>query len=205
MRSHEALLSGLSIGLTIAAPIGPMALIVIRRTLAGGFLVGMSTGAGASTAHLIYASLAVFGIHRVESLIEGNRAVLAWSSVSILLFFAVRMLLPRSGGTKSSGVTGRSMIANYASAVEFNLVNPMGAALMLGAVLAIAGLASIGGAGTGILAAGVFLGSIGWWTCLVSATTAVGYRVSETWVRAIDVLAGLAMLALAVSTMSRMN
>ena len=53
MGSQDALMAEASIGLAIAAPIGPMAIIVVRRTLMGGFLAGMTTGAGASTIHLL--------------------------------------------------------------------------------------------------------------------------------------------------------
>ena len=203
MESLQALLSGASIGLTIAAPVGPMAVIVIRRTLSSGFLVGCATGAGASTVHLIYATLALCGIDRVALQTHENRTVMNALTAVVLLFFAVRMLRPRSP-IQNALPARRSLLGHYTSALAFNSVNPMGFALILGAVTAVAGLTPRGLNGTWALAGGVFVGSILWWIGLVGVTATVGVRFSPRAVRVIDIAAGVTLLALAMSTVARL-
>lgn len=203
MESQEALLAGASIGLAIAAPIGPMAIIVIRRTLAGGFLAGLTTGAGASTIHLLYATLAVCGLNQLAAYAQRNTKLLHIIVALALLVFAVRILRHRAIKPTASSPARRSLIGNYASAVAFSLVNPLSFALLLSAVAAIAGLSSTGASQTSSLAAGVFAGSIAWWTCLVGVTASIGIRISPRSTRVIDIIAGLIMFALAASTMSR--
>ena len=56
------LMRGLAIGLAVAIPVGPIALLCMRRTLERGFLIGFGTGLGAAVADLLYSSIAAFGI-----------------------------------------------------------------------------------------------------------------------------------------------
>lgn len=203
MEMHDALLSGASIGLTIAAPVGPMAIIVIRRTISNGFVVGCVTGAGASTIHLIYATLALCGIDRLAQQSRDHRTLMTAITALVLLFFALRMLSPRRLGLK--GATARqSLLGHYTSALAFNSVNPMGFALILGAITAVSGLASQNLTGTAALAGGVFAGSILWWIGLVAVTATLGIRFSPNAIRLIDIAAGLVLLALAISTASKL-
>lgn len=203
MGSQEALLAGASIGLAIAAPIGPMALIVIRRTLIGGFLAGLMTGAGASTIHLLYAALALRGIDQIAAFLQTNRKLLDVVIASALVVFAIRILRQRPRTAEVCPQFGRSLIANYASALAFCLVNPMTFALLLSAIAAMSGLSSNRVRPNSSLVAGVFAGSIAWWICLVGATAFVGVRLSPRSVRTIDILAGSVMVVLAVSTILR--
>ncbi|MCB0207269.1 MAG: LysE family translocator, partial [Anaerolineae bacterium] len=53
---------GLVIGLAIAAPVGPIGVLCIRRTLAEGRLAGLVTGLGAATADTVYGAVAAFGL-----------------------------------------------------------------------------------------------------------------------------------------------
>lgn len=202
MGTHDALLSGATIGLTIAAPVGPMAVIVIRRTLSSGFLVGIVSGAGASTIHLVYATFALCGVDLIARHLQENRTIMTVVTALVLLFFAARMLRPRS--TIRDAIHARqSLLGHYTSALAFNSVNPMGFTLILGAVTAVSGLASREWSGTCALAGGVFVGSILWWISLVGVTATIGIRLSPRTIRMIDVSAGLMLLALAVVTVSR--
>ncbi len=200
MGSQEALLAGASIGLAIAAPIGPMAVIVVRRTLVGGFLAGITTGAGASTIHLVYATLAVCGINQVAAQFQSNRRLIDLVVAAALAIFAVKMMRQRTARPNIGAPVVRSLTKNYASALALCLVNPMTFALLLSAIAAVAEVSNQLDQ-TSSLALGVFAGSITWWICLVSATSLIGVRFSPRSMRMIDVLAGAVMFALAVSMM----
>jgi len=56
------LLTGIGIGLAVAAPIGPMGVLCIQRTLEGGLVAGMATGSGAATVHLLYGTIVAFSL-----------------------------------------------------------------------------------------------------------------------------------------------
>lgn len=53
---------GVLIGLSVAAPVGPMAILCMRRTLAQGRLVGFVSGLGIATADACYGAIAAFGL-----------------------------------------------------------------------------------------------------------------------------------------------
>ena len=60
---------GFIIGLAVAIPVGPIALLCMRRTLERRFLIGFGTGVGAAVADLFYASIAAFGISAIETIL----------------------------------------------------------------------------------------------------------------------------------------
>ena len=55
-------LRGLIIGFSIAAPVGPIGALCIRRTLAHGRLIGFASGLGAACADGTYGAIAAFGL-----------------------------------------------------------------------------------------------------------------------------------------------
>src|SRR5215204_6295967 len=66
-------LRGLVVGFAIAAPVGPIGLLCIQRTLAYGRLIGVVTGLGAATADAIYGLVAGLGLTAVSSFLSGQR------------------------------------------------------------------------------------------------------------------------------------
>ena len=69
---YEFLIKGLVIGLAIAAPVGPIGVLCIRRSLADGRLIGLLTGLGAATADGVYGAIAAFGLTAVSDLLIGQ-------------------------------------------------------------------------------------------------------------------------------------
>ena len=65
---------GVILGVSIAAPVGPIGILCIRRTLAEGRLVGFICGLGAATADLFYGALTAFGLTLVSGVLLGNRS-----------------------------------------------------------------------------------------------------------------------------------
>ena len=55
-------IKGFIIGISIAAPVGPIGILCIQRTLTGGKIYGLITGLGAATADAVYGSMAAFGL-----------------------------------------------------------------------------------------------------------------------------------------------
>lgn len=66
-------LTGLAIGFSIAAPVGPVGLMCIQRTLSGGRLNGLFTGLGAACADAFYGAVAGFGLTIISSFLMGQQ------------------------------------------------------------------------------------------------------------------------------------
>src|SRR5262245_65899393 len=84
---------GLIIGFSIAAPVGPIGVLVIRRTLAEGRLAGLVTGLGAATADAFYGCVAAFGLTFVTSLLLGQQLSVRLIGGLFLCYFEARAFL----------------------------------------------------------------------------------------------------------------
>jgi threonine/homoserine/homoserine lactone efflux protein len=201
MTSLSILVSGAAVGLCIAAPIGPMAVLCINRTLTAGIKAGISTGAGASTVHVAYACLILIGFQQIGPVLAANRAVMDLASAALMLLFAWRILRRQLSG--SSGADAGSVVRNYGSAVAFNCLNPMLLVLLVGAIGTIVGPEPAVGRAVSALLLGVFLGSAGWWIVLSFATFALRGRLGLGVLRGINRLSAAGMVGFALLSLSR--
>ena len=200
MGHQQALLAGASIGLTIAAPFGPMAVLVIQRTLDRGFSAGMATASGASTVNFIYAIIAIHGLNELVGHLRDHRQALAATLAILLLILAARMLMQTTTTKPPADRAARSLLQNYITAVAFNAVNPLGLALLLGALSTVTGTSVEPMLGWTIVA-GIFTGSILWWLVLVTATVTCGCRLLPRHRKLLDATAALAMAVLGVKAL----
>jgi len=159
-------LRGLVIGFSIAAPVGPIGVLCIRRTLAEGRISGLVTGLGAATADAIYGCIAGFGLTVVSNIFISQQVWLRLIGGLFLCYLGGKTFLakaaPQAASTKGSGFVGA-----YASTFFLTFTNPM-TILSFVAIFAGLGLASAGGnsPSAGVLVLGVFLGSALWWVIL---------------------------------------
>ncbi|MBI4737787.1 MAG: LysE family transporter [candidate division NC10 bacterium] len=195
------LLRGVLIGFSIAAPVGPIGVLCIRRTLADGQASGLVSGLGAATADAIYGSIAGFGLTFISSLLIGQQMWLRLIGGAFLCYLGARTFVakPAEQGPASGG---NSLAGAYASTFFLTLTNPM-TILSFAAIFAGLGVASARGSylSAGALVLGVFIGSALWWLILSGgvgvfrrAFTPQGLR----WVNRLSgaVIAGFGALAL---------
>ncbi|GIP17437.1 lysine transporter LysE [Paenibacillus montaniterrae] len=169
------LLKGVIIGFAIAAPVGPVGVICIRRSLAQGGLYGFVSGLGAATADAIYGCIAAFGFAWLTNLLIGYQMWLQLCGGMLLLWMGWRTWRSRPADLYSNAeaeAPRKKMLAAYASVLAITLTNPM-------TILAFAGI--IAGAGIAVeqqlagpallLVGGVFSGSLLWWLFLSSAAS----------------------------------
>ena len=100
-------LRGLVLGFTIAAAVGPISLLCIRRTLAQGRLVGLVSGMGVATADATYGAIAAFGLTAVTDLLVDWRRVLGIVGGAFLLWLAWRTFRSVPGEAATAGTNGR--------------------------------------------------------------------------------------------------
>jgi threonine/homoserine/homoserine lactone efflux protein len=169
-------LKGLAVGFSIAAPVGPIGLLCIRRTLAGGWTLGFSTGMGAATADMVYGLLAAAGLTAVTEFLVGARQPLQFAGGGALIWLGLTFL--RSAAPRvQMGAASTGLAAAYAITFLLTLANP---ATILSFAAVMAGLGAMGAsAETAVLVAGVFLGSALWWLALSTSVSLVRRRLPD--------------------------
>lgn len=187
---------GLVIGVAVAAPVGPMALLCLRRTLARGRFVGVVSGLGVASADALYGAVAAFGLTSIsEWLVAGSDGLRLIGGLFLLLLGvrSLRSIPPAARGVDPGRSSAEGVIA-FTSTLGLTLANPT---TILSFVAIFAGFgvgqARHGAASATALVLGVFLGSTLWWIVLIS--TVAWFRVWFTpqRLRWINVAAGVAI------------
>ncbi len=160
------LLRGLIMGFSIAAPVGPIGVLCIHRTLAEGRSSGLISGLGAATADAIYGCIAGFGLTFISSILISQQGWLRIVGGAFLCYLGLKTFLsePAKGAASAAG---NGLGSAYASTFFLTLTNPM-TILSFAAIFAGLGVASSGGnyISAGVLVVGVFIGSALWWLIL---------------------------------------
>jgi threonine/homoserine/homoserine lactone efflux protein len=185
---------GLALGLAVAAPVGPMSLLCIRRTLAAGFATGLLSGLGIATADALYGAVAAFGLVAVTSFVIGQQPLLRLVGGAALVYLGVRTLWARPADAPArAGAAGLGGM--YLSTLALTLTNPM-TILSFAALFAGLGLGGDRGDGTtaSAMVLGVFLGSALWWLLLTGGIALARRRLTSHLLRSINTLSGLALL-----------
>jgi threonine/homoserine/homoserine lactone efflux protein len=188
---------GFILGLTIAAAVGPISLLVIRRTLAEGRPVGLVSGLGVATADATYGAIAAFGLGAVSDVLVNARQVLGLVGGVFLLWLAWRTV--RTAPTEAATVSERrgGLPGAYLSILGLTLANPM-TILSFGALFAGLGVTSGTSGDAALLVLGVLLGSTTWWIVLTAAVGSVRSRVTPAWIHRINLVSGVVIGAFAI-------
>jgi len=167
---------GLIIGFSIAAPVGPIGVLCIRRTLAEGRISGFVSGMGAATADALYGCIAGFGVTYVSNFLIGQQFSFRLIGALFLGYLGARIFFSKPAEAPSKA-EGKGLAGAYASTLLLTLTNPV-TILAFAAIFAGLGLGNSGGNYTAgmLLVLGVFLGSAAWWLFL---STGVG--LFRTW------------------------
>lgn len=185
---------GFLIGLSVAAAIGPMAVLCIRRTLAQGHLAGLATGVGVATADGCYGAVAGFGLVLISQFLVAQHVWLRLIGGLFLCYLGVKTLLAIPA-TRPAGAGGTDLARAYLSALGLTLTNPM-TILSFAAIFAGLGVGTGGGyGGAGLLVLGVFIGSAVWWVVLTGAVTALRGRITQRILRWVNRASGTVILA----------
>jgi len=208
-------LRGLALGLGIAAPVGQIGVLCIRRTLADGRLVGLVSGLGAATADMLFGAVAAFGLTAVSAALTSQRVWFSLVGGVFLLYLglrtAIRVPPPGTHGTHGTPHTAGSDVSAghdwrlggaYASTLGLTLTNP---ATILSFAAVFAGLGLVSGArgpGTAVaLVAGVFCGSALWWLILSTGVGLLRRRVGRRALRGINIVSGAVLTAFGVAAL----
>jgi threonine/homoserine/homoserine lactone efflux protein len=196
--SAAAFGQALLIGLSIAAPVGPIGLLVIQRTLQRGALAGLATGLGAALADAIYGALGAYGVATLIHALQAARTPLALGGGAFLLWLAWttwtaappdRAAQPRSDA--------RGLLGCLVGTLLLTLSNPATILSFIAVFGALAGGVAQA-ASPAPMVLGVALGSAAWWLLLTTLVARVRGRFTPVWRRCVNrasalLLAGFAL------------
>lgn len=191
------ILRGYLLGFTIAAAVGPIGVLVIRRTLAEGQRYGLVSGLGVATADATYGAIAAFGLGAVTAVLVGARQVLGLVGGVFLLWLAWQTI--RSAPVEAATVASRrrGYAGAYLSILGLTLANPM-TILSFGALFAGLGVTT-GATGDAVAVVfGVLAGSATWWLVLTTVVARLRTRVTPAWLRRVNVASGVVIGAFAI-------
>jgi threonine/homoserine/homoserine lactone efflux protein len=194
IQSAAFLLRGILVGLVLAIPVGPIALLCMRRTLEKGWLLGFLTGVGAAVADGMYGAAAALGIAAVANFLHHYRLYVRLIGGLFMLFLAARLIFRRSIPTAPPPRTTGRVLGTALSGFVLTATNPM---TMVGfaAVFTSVGLGGAlhNTAYAAWLVLGVVLGSALWWFTLTVGVLHLRHLISEKTLHGINLVAGIAL------------
>lgn len=192
------LLKGGVLGFSIAAPVGPIGVLVIRRTLADGWSSGIATGLGAALADGVYGAIAAFGLTAVSGALISQQTWIKVIGGAFMLWLGVRTFLS-TPSERAAQASGTGLLGAFASTFVLTLTNPM-TILSFVAIFAALGLAvGTGSTGlAGLLVLGVVLGSLLWTTILTTSVGAFRSRFDAPKLRWVNRLSGVVIAVFGV-------
>jgi threonine/homoserine/homoserine lactone efflux protein len=196
------LVKGIVLGLSIAAPVGPIGVLCIRRTLSEGRSSGLATGLGAATADALYGTVVALGLTFISSLLVDHGAWLRWFGGGLLCYLGVTTFMARPT-FQSSVAVGQGVLRSYSTALLLTLTNPM-TVFSFAAILAGSGAADAasGSWAPALLVLGTFLGSASWWLVLTSAVHLLRARLDERSLRWLNRVSGVVLVAFGLSSLA---
>ena len=186
------------IGLSIAAPVGPIGLLCIRRSIQHGPMLGFISGLGAAVADALYGCIAAFGLTAISSTLVQHETILRFVGGLFLCYLGARTFLAHDQkGEAEPRVSGRWQA--FGSTLFLTFANPM-------TIIAFAGVFAVLGRSAqadsyfaaSAMVLGVFLGSAAWWIFLSVAAGFLRDRVGDKAMIVINRISGLTIFAFGV-------
>lgn len=187
-----ALLTGIIIGFSVAAPVGPIALLIMRRSLNDGRLAGFVSGLGAATADLVCGLIAALGLSAITTLINSHRSSLQFLGGVFMIWLGVHAFRAKDPVTATQRpLHERNLFLAYLFTLLLTMSNPLTLVGMIGVVAA----AGVGGPAysstdTVVLGGGIFLGSASWWLVLSNLADWLGHKLGNHVLHVINMIAG---------------
>ncbi len=184
-------LQAMLIGVAIAAPVGPIGFLCIKRTIESGFKEGFAVGIGAALADATYGLIAAFGLSAVMNILITSAWIIKFCGGILLLYLAYRELrVSVQGAVNSSTTSRRSTLKLIIEVFVLTIANPMTILIFVGIFASISngpttGLESF------VMVFGIFLGSMIWWIILASIIVKIKHRLPQVWLNYIKYLSAI--------------
>jgi len=195
------LIKGVLLGFSIAAPVGPIGILCIRRTLAQGMAFGIFSGLGAAVADTIYGLMAVFGLTVISQFLVAQRFLLGLVGGIFLSYVGITTFLAKPTTQIQEPVSGGGLARAFSTTFFLTLANPVTIIAFM-AITAGMGLTITNDYSTAMLfVLGVFLGSTFWWLILSGFVGFLRGTITPNMIIWINKISGLLIIAFAVVTL----
>ena len=183
---------GVSLGFSIAAPVGVIGVLCINRTLVQGSIVGLVSGLGAATADAIYGCIAGFGLTFISSFAVNQQFWLRSLGGIFLCYLGIKTFLAKPANKEVAMRSSSSLFSAYISTFFLTLTNPMTIIAFL-AIFSGLGLANTNSnyISTAVLVLGVFIGSSLWWLLLSSGVSCLRTKFNLKKLRLFNYVSGI--------------
>jgi len=197
----DVFLRGLLIGFSIAAPVGPIGVLCIRRTLAEGRLAGFLSGMGAASADMVYGAVAAFGLTAIQNLLLSQSTWLSIVGGIFLLYLGIKTFFSKPAEQAAKSSRG-GLFGAYLTTFFLTITNPI---TILSFIAIFAGLRlgeTDGNYVSAILMVlGVFLGSAAWWLTLSTGVSFLRKKFPPALLAWINRLAGVIIFAFGLAAL----
>jgi threonine/homoserine/homoserine lactone efflux protein len=191
-------IQGMIIGLTLAVPVGPIALMCIQRAVTDGRLHGIASGIGVATADSFYAGVTFFGLTAISGLIIAHQFSLRLAAGIVLILVGIRIFLsmPAPLSVKTEHET---YLKDYLSMVAIAIANPL---TLIFFVAILPGFGVVFHENSVVSASefvgGVFFGSTLWWIILCGSIGSFRSRISGEHLGLINQVSGVLIVIFGV-------
>jgi threonine/homoserine/homoserine lactone efflux protein len=189
-------LKGMILGFTIAAPVGPIGILCIRRTVQFGRLSGFFSGLGAAAADAVYGMIAAFGLTLISDFLIAGRVWLHLFGGVFLIFLGAKTFFAKSADISRGAISHKTVLADFFSTFFLTFTNPLTILSFL-AVFAGLGLTEQRGvySNAALLISGIFLGSAVWWMILCEGITLFRKKITQDMMIWVNRIAGSVIMA----------
>lgn len=191
-------LKGFIIGLSIAAPVGPIGVLCINRTLQGGLVVGILSGLGAALADAVYGCIAGFGLVSISKFLLSQQTLIRFVGGAFLIYLGIKTFMA-SQHARSAVDRARTLWQDFSSTFFLTLTNP---ATILSFIAIYASLGIVDANANYqealIIVLGVFLGSLLWWCILSSSVSLIHHKLNDVALRWINRFSGFILCSFGV-------
>jgi threonine/homoserine/homoserine lactone efflux protein len=186
----------LLIGLSIAAPVGPIGLLTIQRTLQFGSAAGLATGLGAAAADAVYGAVGAYGVTTLIQALTAARLPLAIGGGVFLLWMAWSIWRAPVARQAAQVSGGSALTRCFAGTFVLTLSNPATILSFIAVFGAMAGRTAV--TSPAVMVGGVLLGSALWWLLLSTVVGRLRERFDAHWRRRVNLVSALVLAAFAL-------
>jgi threonine/homoserine/homoserine lactone efflux protein len=191
---------GIVVGFLMAAPVGPVGVVCIKRTLHRGRIYGLISGMGAATADALYGCIAAFGLAVISDFLVAQQFWFRLIGGGFVCFLGLKAWLAKPTETeKVVSENAFSYFGAYSSTFFLTLMSPM---TVLGCIALFVGLGLVSSTvryvPASIVVAGVFTGSGTWWWILSYLTNLFREKMSPRKMNIVNKVSGAAIFVLGI-------
>lgn len=190
---------GVIIGFLIAAPVGPIGVLCIRRSLAKGALSGFFTGLGAATADACYGAVAAFGLTYISNFLIGQKSTLQIVGIVFLTYLGIKSFISKPATEAKGNVQSSGLLADYFSMFGLTLTNPATITSFTAVFAGIGITAASNYFSASLSVLGLFLGSALWYSGILSNSVGLlRNRANDNLLKWVNMISGAIIIGFAI-------